>query len=309
MKVTRRRFLQVLMAATATPVRGDRKATWHDQAFGARVSVTSRGPFAERLDRDASMILARLRELESIFSLYQPDSALSRLNATGELRHPPQELVDLLVRTQTLYRMTDGLFNPAIQTKWHALASGDPGWADIPAGDPHLLEVSSERVVLASSGNALTLNGIAQGYASDAIATLVRNLGYAHCLVNVGEFVAVGDDWRIGIAGSAGNIIEALTLSERAVATSSAAALEFQGQSHIMHPSGSVPPQWNSVSVVADNATLADGLSTALIHIPRSRIADLAGNMPLGVVHRIVLERADGQVIRFNPPGGSDRSG
>lgn len=302
MTLSRRRFLEVIMAATATPARGDSSSTWHGQALGARVSITARGPYSDRLTRDASAIRNRLRDLETIFSLYRPDSALSRLNATGELAQPPAELVSLLRTSVLLHQLTGGLFNPAVQRRWLALASGDAHWAEVPIGKPDDLTITDDYISLGPDPSALTLNGIAQGFASDDMAALIRSLGYDLCLVNVGEYVAVGDDWRIGVAGSGGRILHAVTLSDRAVATSSASGMNIRGRSHILHPSGSIRPRWETASVIADNAALADGLSTALIHMQPPAVAALTGRTPAGAVDEITLEDARGDIWRVQPP-------
>src|SRR4029453_9762991 len=58
--------------------------------------------------------------------------------------------------------------------------------------------------VVARPGRAISLNGIAQGYISDAIADMLRNEGFESAVVDLGEYRTIGRHpagrpWRIGI--------------------------------------------------------------------------------------------------------------
>ena len=54
------------------------------------------------------------------------------------------------------------------------------------------LRVSEERVALVRRGAAITLNGIAQGYATDRVVDVLRARGLSTTLVNMGEIRAIG---------------------------------------------------------------------------------------------------------------------
>jgi thiamine biosynthesis lipoprotein len=126
---------------------------------------------------------------------------------------------------------------------------------------------------------AVTLNGIAQGYITDCVGALLRKRGFDHVLISMGEDLAVGpkwngEAWRVGIANPAapGSVLTEVPVKRGAVATSGGYGYHFDGAgrfSHILDPkSGRATPQWASVTVLAERAALADGLSTTLCVAP-----------------------------------------
>ena len=120
------------------------------------------------------------------------------------------------------------------------------------------------------AGQALTLNGVAQGFAADLVRADLAAAGFGHALVNLGEFAALGGPWRLGIVDPTWGEMATRSLTGTAIATSSPGATLVGGHSHILDPRGQAP-RWSTVSVEADSAALADGLSTALC------LADEAG--------------------------------
>ena len=138
---------------------------------------------------------------------------------------------------------------------------------------------------------AITLNGVAQGFATDCIAALLRARGFADALVDAGEIVAMGT-WPVGIARADGAVISRLALSDRALATSApfGTVLDPRGiVGHIVDPRAGGPGgSWRTVSISAPCATLADALSTACCLLDRERISDALVAFPDAVVE--VLE-------------------
>ena len=119
-KPSRRRFLAISaaaaclagrpLAAAATPL-----VTWRGQALGAAASITLAHPDRALAQRLLAACAAEIQRLERIFSLYRPDSAISRLNAAGRLEAPPLELVELLARCAELSALTHGTFDATVQ--------------------------------------------------------------------------------------------------------------------------------------------------------------------------------------------------
>ena len=158
------------------------------------------------------------------------------------------------------------------------------------------VQISPQAITLAPS-QALTLNGVAQGYATDLVAQALRQSGWDKILVNVGEFHAGGRYWTLGIFDPDYEIIDTLDLKNRAVATSSPKAMRLRsGQFHILSPMGRQAPRWSTVSIQAADATTADALFTAFCHATEAEIAD-------------ILRRADGtpSAICVRPDGSIQR--
>ena len=116
-------------------------------------------------------------------------------------------------------------------------------------------------------GMAMTLNGIAQGYASDRIAALLRAQGLRDVMVNAGEVMAMGQGptgpgWAVRLPGTE------IRLRDQAVATSHRMSTRIdpgRGIGHIFDPSGRDRGRDSFVSVVHDSAAIADAISTASI--------------------------------------------
>ncbi|MEL6210258.1 MAG: FAD:protein FMN transferase, partial [Pseudomonadota bacterium] len=123
---SRRRFIGVLAAAsTLGTARAESwtQHTWRGRALGADARLTLSGPPAQ-VDAALRDAIAALREVEALFSLHDPSSALARLNATGRLDPAPEALLALLHRCTTLHAVTEGRFDPTVQPLWRALYEG-----------------------------------------------------------------------------------------------------------------------------------------------------------------------------------------
>lgn len=290
MKLTRRRFLTISAALPfATPAQSQ---SWQGRALGAELSIQIRGA---RDDAQAILHQARklIREVEAEFSLYDPNSALSQLNRSGQHR-PSKLFTELMVQAMQLHHLTDGLFDPGIQANWRALAEGRPRPAHKPLSD---ITQSPDHIQLAP-GQQLTFNGIAQGFATDLISDLLSQAGLTNTLVNIGEYRATGGPWRLALHDPTYGQLATRTLTQGAIATSSPGALSVGGQSHILHPtSPAIRPHWSTISVEARNATTADAVSTALTLAKPALIQKLAD---LHGISRITAISLSGDLSSFS---------
>ena len=235
MTLSRRRFLAISAAmlgagparSAATPAR------WRGVALGAEAEITIHGPGAERALAEA---LALVRAVEAEFSLYDPGSALSRLNRAGRLA-PSPTFAELLGLVDRVHAATGGAFDPTVQPLWEALARGG-------SLGPARAAVGWERVRLGGgevrlgAGQALTFNGIAQGFATDAVADMLEARGFGRALVDIGEHRALGGPWRVGLADPVAGYLGTRTLDMGAIATSSPDALRLGLEGHILDPRG-----------------------------------------------------------------------
>ena len=269
----RRRFLQIAAAALACP-RGARASVWQGTALGADVSVTLTGTGAEAA---LSRVRATLARMEDLFSLYRP-SALTALNATGSLSSPDPAFLKVCRIVDTAHHLTRGLFDPTVQPLWTALATGGDATAARALIGWDRVTLNSDRIALAP-GQALTFNGIAQGFATDVVTAELAAAGFTRALVNVGEYRALGGPWRIGLSDPAFGELAQTTLTGRAVATSSPAAIRVGDRPHILSAVDTVP-RWSTVSVTAPTAALADALSTAFCLMDRTAIRATLAALP-----------------------------
>lgn len=279
---SRRRVLSLIAGAVLTG-RQAGAAEWHGRAFGAEAHLLIRAGRAS--DRVLDGLRARIASIEAALSLHA-DSELTRLNRGGHLR-PGPELRLALDLCRRVHDATQGLFDPAIQPAWQALAQGLARPALRPMGG---MQIRGGAVRLAP-GQALTLNGMAQGLATDLLAHDLRGLG--EVLVDLGEARAIGGDFRLLIADPQAGPLGHVTLrAGRAMATSSPRAMILaSGDGHIIGPQGQAP-LWSSVTVEAGSAALADAASTAFTMMDRPAMRRAARLLDLGPV-RLVDARGD----------------
>ena len=264
MILNRRRFITISAACIAT---GALAAShrWNGRALGADVSIDLHG--GDQIALDAAV--ATLRRLERAFSLMDPASELSRLNDTGRTT-PSADMRAILREADTAYHLTNGVFDPTIQTLWHATALGtavDPnafGWDQIDLGDQ----------VTLGAGQKLTLNGIAQGFITDRVRDVLTDHGLTQALINIGEHAAIGGPFRLGLSDPAHGVVGHRSLINGTIATSSPGALRIGQKTHIMHPTAK--PIWSTVSVEATKATKADALSTAMCLMSKEDVRTIA---------------------------------
>ncbi|NRB02825.1 MAG: FAD:protein FMN transferase [Rhodobacteraceae bacterium] len=269
MKMTRRRFLSVSAATLVASAAHASTARWQGRAMGAEVSLVLHGGTQQDLDA----AVTEIRRVERLFSIYDPTSELSHLNKNSGGRLSP-DTQDLLALCDSVHRTTDGLFDPTVQPVFRAALHGRAlpwhlvGWDRVRIEQGHLTM---------AKGQQLTLNGIAQGYATDQVRDLLTARGFAKALVSVGEHSAIGGPFRLQLEDPIHGPLGLRTLEDSAIATSSPNAMQLGVGAHIFDPTGRAVPLWSTVSVEAKSAALADGLSTALCMAPRDQIAQIAG--------------------------------
>jgi len=308
---TRRRFLAIAAAAAGLPFAALRAGAesvhlhrWSGIALGAAAEILLHDPDAARARRLIERCVAEIDRLENVFSLYRPESAISRLNRDGRLTAPLLELVDLLAAARSFSERTEGAFDVTVQPLWRLYAAHFAQPSTDPRGpseaahararalvDWRAVDIEPAEVRFARPGMAITLNGIAQGYITDRVATLLQDAGMGDVLLDIGEVRALGRHpegrpWHVGLrhAAAPDAVARTVTLADRAVATSAGIASPFDGSGrhhHLFDPATGRPaPGAGQVSVIAPRATLADAVSTALAVSPPERATAYAARFP-----------------------------
>lgn len=291
MSLTRRRFM-ALVASIAMPGAAGavNREVWRGRAFGGDVSLDLTGP-RDRVAADLVRLTARMREIEARFTLYEDDGPLVRLNRTGKgpLHGDLRRVMEV---SRRVHVATNGVFDPTVQSLWAALAEGRG--ADLSGVGLDRVRMTDTEITLAN-GQALTFNGIAQGYAADALRAMLSGWGYATALVDMGEQAALGGPFRLGLVDPAAGRIGQVTLTGQAAATSSPAAMTNGGRAHILHPKGG-HALWSTVTVIAASATLADAASTAFCLMERDAIGQ--AKVALGLSDVLLVDK-DGDLTRL----------
>lgn len=277
MTLSRRRFIALsACAAVAGPTcASPSTSVWRGRALGAEVVVSLRGANERDIWRLGQRIAAQLDRLESALSLHRA-SELVRLNETGLLAHPSPFIAEMIALSDRLYATTGGAFDPSVQSAWLAQAQGRR--TDVPFG---WSKIDRDRGIRLPEGMALTFNGVAQGYAADLLAELIREAGYQDVVVDAGEIVAMGQGWPVDIVGDDDRVLRQIVLRDRCIATSSprATLIGPDAAPHIFHPDGR-SIRWRTVSVAASSAAVADGLSTAFCLMQEHEITETLTQWP-----------------------------
>jgi FAD:protein FMN transferase len=273
--MNRRRFMMLTAIALASPAAAAPVAEWQGRGLGGALSLRLVGADPLRARRTFARVAAEIARIEAAFSLHR-DSALTRLNRDGRLAWPSDEFRAILTLSGQVHDATSGAFDPTIQPVWLAEATGGDVAAARGLVGWDRVRITPEEIRL-DPGQAITLNGIAQGWAADRIAALLKAGGFGDALIDMGEVAALGHradgaDWRARIASPEGEVLGEARLANRALATSSPrGTLIGEGNPHIVGPSGQTP-RWSTVSVSAPEAALADALSTAFCLMDRRSI-------------------------------------
>ncbi len=236
-------------------------------------------------------VMARLEDLNNLFSDYDPESELSRLCTLGGPGRPirvSRELWEVLSRAKEFSRLSEGAFDvtvgPVVRLWRRARRQRTlPSEARIAealqlVGYENLrLDETDHTVELLREGMRLDLGGIAKGYAGDQVLSLLAERGISQALVDIGGDIRLGDPppgkegWRVAIEpfGDGDRPPQVLLLSRCAIATSGDTErfviLGGRRYSHIVDPRTGWALTGNmQVTIVAPEGIAADALASAV---------------------------------------------
>lgn len=272
---------------------------WEGRTMGTFYTVKIAGvaPDEKLLADLRAAVDRRLDEINGHMSHYQPDSELSRFNASTSLApvKVSAELARVTRKALELNRQSEGAFDPTLGwliDLWGFGPSGQKGLVPTDeqvavcrgkCGAGHLKVTADGDLQKDIPDLRLNLGGIAKGYGADEVALLLRARGYTNIIVSIcGEIVAFGvnaegQPWQVGVEKPAHNasrgaeLVAVAPISGRAFSTSGDAHNYFTDTNgvvyaHILDPSTGRPVHHNlaSVTVIGPDGTTADGTATAL---------------------------------------------
>ena len=294
------------------------KLVWRERVlvgFGTTLWIKAGHDNPDQLEAALTAAVSAIRKVERQMSLFDPDSALSQLNRTGSLHQPDSQLLTVLNLSSQISQRSGGAFDISMQPLWQvwsqaAAESRLPSKRAIERAQRlvnwRAVETTASQVRINQRGMGLSLNGIAQGYASDLARATLQAHGIRHALIDAGETALLGEGpdakpWRFDIesAAIASKMVKSnaapttdtgrhgrqqsptVVISDgRAMATSSDAHTVFSPDHihhHILNPlTGFSPLYWSSVTVIADSCVLADALTKVFFMLPQHRIRSAA---------------------------------
>lgn len=268
-------------------------------AFGSTMTIQVAHHDAHQAGLAIAAALASAQKIDRLMSVYRDNNQVAQLNRQHYLEHADPHLRKVLASALELSHLTRGAFDITVQPLWLAYRAAALR-GDLPTTQERLaamelvdwrqLTIEGTRVSLGRPGMAITLNGIAQGYAVDVARAVLSEHGIEHALLDTGEFAASGrksteQEWTVGIRDPRDPqaLADILPLRDRCLATSGDYESSFTpdfAHHHIFDPaSGDSPDELASVSVIAASGMQADGLSTAMMVLGAKKALALAATL------------------------------
>jgi len=281
--------------------------------------------YGDSKDKSIAAIGAAFKEMERIekvFSKFNKNSEVSNINRLAGLEKvaASEEVFKLTEKSVYYSRISDGAFDitaaplmeiwgfvrrhksiPDKETIENALEG--VGYKNIEL-DPKKLSVK-----FLNKKTKIDFGGIAKGYAVDRAKDVLVSRGIKNGLVNLGgNIFALGSApgnkaWKIGVEDprNKGKLLRSFELTNRAISTSGnyERFFEIGGKrySHIINPLTGEPCQGIiSVTVAADSAEQADGLSTAIFVMGEEKGLNLAKSIK-GI--KVLILKEDGKIISY----------
>lgn len=287
--------------------------------MGTLVTVTAVAPSEAVAQSAASAAFREIRRLEELLSTWIPTSELSHVNRAAGLEpvKVSPETLAILKRSLQIASLTDGAFNIAIGPAMDAW--GFTAQERIPA-EAELeqlktltdlsqiqLDERAGTVYLTRKGMRLDVGGIGKGFAADLAVQVMQSVGASAGVValsgDIRTFGRVpnGRPFRFGIQHPRREeaLLATLNLQDEAISTAGDYQRYFERDGiryhHILDPRTLKPARGcQSVTVIASEGTLADGLDTGIFVLGPERGMELIERLP--DVEAVIVDRG-GEVL------------
>ena len=254
-------------------------------AMDTYMTLTAYGKNAKKALDEA---VDEINNIEQLVSTGIDSSEVSQINKNG--KGSVSETTGYLIkRSKEIYDSTNGVFDITIYPIMQAWGFPTenyrvPGNKELKKlrglmGADHVLyDEKKQEVTLNKEGMKIDLGGIAKGYTSSKVMDIFKENGISSAVISLGGNVQTlngkpdGSDWRVAVENPAdtGSYIGVLSIKDKAVITSGGYERYFKQDGktyhHIIDPANGYPANngLTSVTIVSDDGTLADGLSTSL---------------------------------------------
>lgn len=256
-------------------------------AMDTYMTVTAYGEKAEEAVEAAEQEINRLDQLLSVSS---SESEVYIVNENGS-EILSEDTAVLVEKSLELYESTEGMFDITVYplmeewgftTEQYRIPEKKRLKELLRCVDASQIQYKpSECLLTLPEGVEIDLGGIAKGYTSGRIMAIFEKYGIQSGIVSLGGNVqlygakADGSPWKVAIQNpdtstDAADYIGILEIKDKAVITSGGYERYFEQDGktyhHILDPDTGYPAEsgLTSVTIVSEDGTLADGLSTSL---------------------------------------------
>lgn len=272
----------------------NKKASKDIFAMDTYMTVTAYGKNAENAVDEA---VDEINRLETVLSAQKKESDIYKLNQTGS-GTLSEDTKDIVSEALKINKTTNGAFDISIyplMVKWGFTTQkyNVPLKREI---SKLLKNVDSSKIEFDEKSSSIKLGknmkidlgGIAKGYTSSRVMQIFKDCGVTSGLVSLGGNVQAlgtktdGTDWQIAIENpdKSSDYIGVVSVKDKAVITSGGYERYFEKNGktyhHILDPKTGYPAEsgLKSVTIVSDNGTLADALSTSLFVMGKEKALD-----------------------------------
>jgi thiamine biosynthesis lipoprotein len=284
----------------------------HRPVMGTFAHIVAVANDSVTAEKSIETAFEQLEAVDNSMSDYKPDSQLSVLNREGYKKaiKVSEPLFEVLQISLSFSRQTNGAFDITVgplvdlfhsaEKKQAAPTPEQIANAKEKTGFEKLILNEKEKSVrFAVEGMRLDLGGIAKGYAIDKAVEAMQKAGATGGMVDVGGDIRCfgtpqpgRDKWLIGLQdpndpGDVGTekYLLVLGLTDAAIATSGDyrrfTLIEGKKYSHIIDSSIAQSARaLSSVTIIAENATEADALATAVSVMGIEKGLDIIENRP-----------------------------
>jgi len=251
-------------------------------AMGTYVTIDVVGPKTTKEIVDSAFSI--INYYDSLFSMTNPASELNKINknknSNFKLSNPFKEI---FLSAKNISKLTDGAFDITIgiiSQYYDFVNEFKPDNSilkeKISYVDYKKLKLYKNQLVKKDKEIVINLGGIAKGYIIDKVRDYFFNNNINNFVINAGGDIYLteqmdGSGWKIGIRHprKKGDLLGNIIVKNKAVVTSGDYEQFFYDDStrihHIINPKTGLPANQSiSVTVIAEDATLADAMCTAL---------------------------------------------
>ncbi|HIE30773.1 MAG TPA: FAD:protein FMN transferase, partial [Methanosarcinales archaeon] len=291
------------------------------------VTITVMHPDTSEAESAIDCAFAEMYGIEHLMSHTAEESEVARLNDNGFLVDASQRLCYVIAKSFECSELSNGSFDitvlPVIDLWKSKIRAGSPPTSEEINETLRLINyknisIKNNSVYFSHRSMQVTLGGVAKGYAVDRAIGVLQEHSICHALVNAGgDIRAMGfrredDPWRVALRNPSDKTehITVMNLEDMSVATSGNYERYFSEEaraSHIIDPkTGYAADDLLSATIIAENATDADALATAVFVLGEKDGMDLIERLD-GVEGLIIT--ADRRILRSSGFGGFEEAG
>ena len=282
-------FLIGLMVSTTLLLAGcaplAKETSFRHQIF-AMDTIMTLTAYGDGAEEAVMAAIEEINRLDRLLSTNIEQSEIYQLNETKSATLSEESLT-LLQASTDLYESTGGLFDIAIYpivsawgftTQTYQVPSKETIASLLPHCDPTQIQIDGTQVTLPDEQMKIDFGGIAKGFTSDRVMDIFTEHGITSAIVTLGGNVQAlhtkpdGSPWQVAVQylDHTDDYAITLQLDHEAAITSGSYQRFFESDGktyhHIIDPRTGYPADSGlaSVTIVSEDGTLADGLSTSL---------------------------------------------